>query len=92
LRIKSGEKVLISGPSGSGKTTLFRLLAGLWPFARGHLRIPAGAKVLFLEVRPSNDVGKRLYAGHGFQQVGVRRAYYPAHRGREDALVLSLTL
>jgi len=64
-----------------------RLLGNVIALARRR-----GAKVLFLEVRPSNDVGKRLYAGHGFQQVGVRRAYYPAHRGREDALVLSLTL
>ena len=51
-----------------------------------------GAKILFLEVRPSNEVGQRLYAGYGFKQVGVRRSYYPARKGREDALVLSLSL
>jgi len=51
-----------------------------------------GAKVLFLEVRPSNHAGQRLYAAHGFKQVGVRRDYYPATRGREDALVLSRAL
>jgi len=51
-----------------------------------------GAKIMFLEVRPSNEVGQRLYAGYGFKQVGVRRSYYPARRGREDALVLSLSL
>jgi len=51
-----------------------------------------GAKVLFLEVRPSNQAGQRLYAGYGFRQVGVRRGYYPAQRGREDALVLALNL
>src|SRR5947209_1461435 len=50
------------------------------------------AKVLFLEVRPTNEVGRRLYSGHGFRQVGVRRGYYPARRGREDALVLALDL
>jgi [ribosomal protein S18]-alanine N-acetyltransferase len=50
------------------------------------------AKVLFLEVRPTNDVGQRLYAGYGFKQIGVRRGYYPARRGREDALVLALDL
>src|SRR3989454_1131818 len=47
------------------------------------------AKVLFLEVRPTNEVGRRLYTGYGFKQVGVRRGYYPARRGREDALVLA---
>jgi [ribosomal protein S18]-alanine N-acetyltransferase len=63
------------------------LLAHLVAVARGH-----GARVLFLEVRPSNDAGKRLYAGFGFEQIGVRRGYYPAHEGREDALVFSLNL
>jgi ribosomal-protein-alanine N-acetyltransferase len=50
------------------------------------------AKLLFLEVRPTNEVGKRLYAGYGFRQIGVRRGYYPARKGREDALVLALQL
>ena len=48
------------------------------------------ARVLFLEVRPSNAVGLELYARHGFRQIGVRRAYYPAQGGRENALVLAL--
>jgi [ribosomal protein S18]-alanine N-acetyltransferase len=50
------------------------------------------AKVLFLEVRPSNQIGQRLYARNGFRQIGVRRGYYPARKGREDALVLALDL
>jgi [ribosomal protein S18]-alanine N-acetyltransferase len=50
------------------------------------------AKVLFLEVRPTNEVGQRLYTGYGFRQIGVRRGYYPARKGREDALVLALDL
>jgi len=45
-----------------------------------------------LEVRPTNTVGPALYTGYGFRQIGVRRGYYPAHRGREDALVLALDL
>jgi len=63
------------------------LLSNVVGVAREH-----GAKILFLEVRPTNEAGQRLYAGYGFRQVGVRRGYYPAHRGREDALVLSLAL
>ena len=35
-RSRPGQRVVIQGPSGSGKTTLFRVLAGLWPFGRGH--------------------------------------------------------
>lgn len=52
----------------------------------------SGARLLFLEVRPSNEIGRRLYTAYGFKQVGVRRGYYPAQGGREDALVLSLSL
>ena len=51
-----------------------------------------GAAAVFLEVRPSNPGARRLYARRGFKQVGVRRGYYPARHGREDALVLSLAL
>lgn len=52
----------------------------------------AGATSLFLEVRPSNAVALRLYRGFGFCEVGTRRGYYPAARGREDALIMALTL
>jgi len=51
-----------------------------------------GARLIFLEVRPSNLAGLGLYARHGFQRVGLRRDYYPAAQGREDALILSLPL
>jgi len=51
-----------------------------------------GAKHLFLEVRPSNASALALYDGSGFERVGERRGYYPAHEGREDALVLRLEL
>ncbi|MGE5149729.1 MAG: ABC transporter ATP-binding protein/permease, partial [Rhodospirillaceae bacterium] len=46
--LPKGKATLISGASGSGKSTLFRALAGIWPFGRGHVNIPAGARVLFL--------------------------------------------
>jgi ribosomal-protein-alanine N-acetyltransferase len=46
----------------------------------------------FLEVRPSNTTAKRLYQSLGFEQVGVRRGYYQATHGREDAAVLRLAL
>ena len=48
-----------------------------------------GAKVLLLEVRPSNDKALAMYQHFGFAQIGVRRGYYPAADGREDALVLA---
>ena len=51
-----------------------------------------GARILFLEVRPSNAAGLQLYERNGFRQIGMRRDYYPAQGGRENALVLALEL
>lgn len=42
---------------------------------------------VFLEVRPSNPVAIGLYESLGFTRVGVRKAYYQASDGREDAWV-----
>lgn len=51
-----------------------------------------GARMLLLEVRPSNERALQLYKHFGFVRIGVRKAYYPAHDGREDALVLTHAL
>lgn len=51
-----------------------------------------GARQLFLEVRPSNQLAQTLYHSVGFQDVGRRRGYYPARDGREDAIVMVLAL
>jgi ribosomal-protein-alanine N-acetyltransferase len=48
----------------------------------------AGMSEAFLEVRPSNTAAIRLYLSVGFEQVGMRRGYYQAASGREDAAVL----
>jgi ribosomal-protein-alanine N-acetyltransferase len=48
----------------------------------------AGMYEAFLEVRPSNTIASRLYFSLGFEQVGIRRGYYQATVGREDASVL----
>lgn len=50
------------------------------------------ARHVFLEVRPSNAAAIALYAGFGFKHIAERPGYYPAHGGREDALVLTLDL
>lgn len=47
---------------------------------------------IFLEVRPSNTAAIRLYHSLGFRQVGIRRGYYQAAGGREDAAVLKRVL
>jgi putative ATP-binding cassette transporter len=50
--VKGGERVLFTGPSGAGKSTLFRAIAGIWPFGRGSVTIPAQATVMMLPQRP----------------------------------------
>lgn len=70
---------------------------------RGHARalldaleaesLARGLRSLWLEVRPSNERARRLYARRGFREVGLRRGYYPGPHGRrEDAIVMSLAL
>ena len=51
-----------------------------------------GAREVFLEVRPSNIPAARLYARAGFRRIGLRRNYYRADNGREDAVVLAKEL
>jgi len=57
LRLHPHETVLLKGPSGCGKSTVFRVLAGLWPFATGNIRLPAGVQTLFLPQRPYMPIG-----------------------------------
>ncbi|MNT86873.1 ribosomal-protein-alanine N-acetyltransferase [compost metagenome] len=52
-----------------------------------------GLEGVLLEVRPSNASAISFYKRHGYLQIGVRRAYYPADKGgREDALVMQKRL
>jgi len=64
-----------------------KLLKHFLQLARRH-----GADTIMLEVRPSNRKAINLYEKLGFNEIGVRRNYYPAEDGREDALMLALNL
>ena len=64
-----------------------KLLRHLISIARRH-----DAEVVFLEVRPSNESARQLYASEGFNELGSRRDYYPRGGGREDALILGRAL
>ncbi len=56
------------------------------------LAITEFASSFFLEVRPSNPRARALYESLGFKAIGLRRNYYPAQVGREDAIVMELKL
>ena len=47
---------------------------------------------MFLEVRPSNIAAITLYESIGFNEMGVRPGYYPAHNGRENAVLMGVAL
>lgn len=47
------------------------------------------ADIVFLEVRASNHAALKLYNQFGFNEIGIRKGYYPAlNKGREDAVIL----
>jgi ribosomal-protein-alanine N-acetyltransferase len=60
-------------------------------FFMGLARQHNAAKI-YLEVRPSNTAARALYAANGFAEIGLRRDYYPALEGRENALVMERSL
>jgi len=74
-------------PGLQGKGLGSRLLQTLERVARG-----AKAETCFLEVRSSNFAAIRLYLNAGFNEIGLRKGYYPAKCGREDAMVMAKTL
>lgn len=49
-------------------------------------------RTLYLEVRPSNRPAIELYEKTGFEAFALRKGYYPASQGREDALVMRAVL
>ncbi len=62
LMLKQGESVLVTGPSGAGKSTLFRAIAGIWPYWKGKISLPKGARLLFLPQRPYLPIGTLKHA------------------------------
>jgi putative ATP-binding cassette transporter len=81
LELKRGEDVLVSGASGAGKSTLFRALAGIWPYWKGRIDLPKGARLFFLPQKPYLPIGTLKHA-----------VSYPedAARFSEDEIVESL--
>jgi [ribosomal protein S18]-alanine N-acetyltransferase len=88
MALDEGHLLNLSVARDSQRTGLgWRTLDWMADVARGH-----GARTMLLEVRPSNEAALRLYKRYGFERIGVRRGYYPAHSGREDAIVMRIAL
>ena len=94
-----GYGILMTGPGGAHVLTLGvgaawqsqglgrKMLRHLIELSRKHQ-----AEFVLLDVRESNTGAINLYERLGFQQIAVRKGYYPAMCGREDALVMKLEL
>lgn len=90
LSIAAGEAHVLNvcvDPALQGGGLGRRLFRALIDIARQH-----GAERVFLEVRPSNPHAIALYHDEGFNEIGRRPRYYPAHTGREDAIVMAREL
>lgn len=68
---------------GQGK----KLLAHISDFAEDE-----SCKSILLEVRASNQRAQKLYLQTGFNEMSLRRNYYPAEKGREDAVLMAKEL
>lgn len=90
ISIAAGEAHILNiciDPEAQGRGHGRRLLRALIRVARTQ-----GAERIFLEVRPSNPRAIALYFDEGFNEIGRRPRYYPAHMGREDAIVMAMEL
>ena len=90
LSVGAGECHLLNiciAPCYQGRGYGSRLIDLLLDVARGR-----NARMAFLEVRVSNQAAFHVYTKMGFNELGVRKNYYPTHTGREDAMLLARSL
>ncbi|MFY2763646.1 ribosomal protein S18-alanine N-acetyltransferase [Arenimonas sp. MALMAid1274] len=90
LSAAAGEAHILNlciAPEYQGRGHGRRLLRRLVDLARWHQ-----AQQVFLEVRPSNPRAIALYLDEGFNEIGNRPNYYPAEKGRENAIVMAMEL
>ncbi|MGY3530223.1 MULTISPECIES: ABC transporter ATP-binding protein/permease [Bradyrhizobium] len=84
--LRDNERTLVTGPSGAGKSTLFRAVAGIWPFGRGAVEIPANASLMMLPQRPYLPIGSL----HDAVVYPGQAASYDAGRVRETLAAVGL--
>ena len=91
LSLCPGDSVLLQGPSGCGKSSLFRTLAGIWPYARGSVELPAGFEQdsMFLPQRPYFPTG-RLRDALAYPAAAERYGDAELQQALRDALLPQL--
>ncbi|WP_372658305.1 ABC transporter ATP-binding protein/permease [Hydrogenophaga sp.] len=91
LTLAAGDNLLVKGPSGSGKSTLFRALAGIWPWAKGRVRLPADfdQRVMFLPQRPYFPNGS-LRAALAYPEAAQHYSDDALRQALSDALLPDL--
>jgi putative ATP-binding cassette transporter len=87
LHAAAGDRVLLQGPSGSGKSTLFRTLAGIWPFAKGQVQLPA--QTMFIPQRPYFPNGP-LREALAYPEAATRYTDAQLQQALSDALLPDL--
>lgn len=90
VTVGAGESHILNvciSPEMQGRGYGRRMMLKLMEVAKSHK-----AEMMILEVRPSNPKAIKLYHDLGFNEIGTRKAYYPAQKGREDAIVMAINL
>lgn len=89
MSIAAGEAHILTlavHPENQGCGVAKQILDHVLETSRDH-----GADTIYLEVRPSNTRAVEIYRKAGFNEIGIRKDYYPDVNGREDALVMAKT-
>ncbi|WP_372394545.1 ABC transporter ATP-binding protein/permease [Azospirillum sp. HJ39] len=86
LTVRPGERLLIAGPSGSGKSTILRAIAGIWPFGRGRIALPAALPAAGPDAGPDAPAGTMVLPQKPYLPIGPLRAAvtYPSAPGAFD--------
>lgn len=90
ITVGAGESHVLNvciSPQMQGRGYGRRMMEKLMEVAKSHR-----AEMMLLEVRPSNTRAVKLYHDLGFNEIGTRKGYYPAAKGREDATVMARML
>ncbi len=87
VELAAGQSVVLTGPSGSGKSTVFRVIAGIWPFGNGDVRVPAAGRIMvvppkpYIPISPLRDAVTYPSVPGTYSDEDIRSALVDAHLG-----------